>query len=86
MLKDARQVVIKAQVPAGGRGRGHFVDDTGKTVLQSGVHVTLNDTDAVNSTIALMLGNTLITKQSVNRCNAVMIAEAVDIQDESSLH
>lgn len=32
-----------------------------------------------------MLGNTLITKQSVNRCNAVMIAEAVDIQDESYL-
>ncbi len=57
----------------------------GKTILQSGVHVTLNDTDTVNSILTLMLGNNLITKQSTNRCNEVMIAEAVDIQDESYL-
>ena len=85
MLKDAEHVVIKAQVPAGGRGKGHFIDDTGKTILQSGVHVTRNDTDTVNSIISLMLGNNLVTKQSTNRCDAVMVAEAVDIHDESYL-
>lgn len=85
MLGNAKHVVIKAQVPAGGRGKGYFIDDTGETILQSGVHVTPNDTHTVNSIITRMLGNNLVTKQSTNRCNAVMIAEAVDIQDESYL-
>src|ERR1700722_19379331 len=34
MLREAKYVVIKAQVPAGGRGKGYFVNDANETILQ----------------------------------------------------
>ncbi|TEB12113.1 succinate-CoA ligase [Coprinellus micaceus] len=68
--KDA--LVIKAQVLAGGRGKGHF--DTG---LQGGVHM-VNSPEQAKEFASKMIGSKLITKQTgaAGRvCNAVMLAE-----------
>jgi succinyl-CoA synthetase beta subunit len=65
-------VVVKAQVLAGGRGKGHFANG-----FQGGVHMA--DTPAQAKDFASkMLGQSLITKQTGaggRPCNAVMIAE-----------
>ncbi|WOO79757.1 Succinate--CoA ligase [ADP-forming] subunit beta, mitochondrial [Vanrija pseudolonga] len=67
-----KPTVIKAQVLAGGRGKGHF--DNG---FQGGVHMV--DTPAEAKDFASkMLGHKLITKQTGaggRICNAVMLAE-----------
>lgn len=66
-------MVIKAQVLAGGRGKGHF--DSG---LQGGVHLIKTPEEA-RDYASKMIGNKLITKQTgaAGRiCNAVMLAEA----------
>ncbi|SOV08390.1 probable beta-succinyl CoA synthetase precursor [Ustilago sp. UG-2017a] len=68
-----KEIVIKAQVLAGGRGKGHF--DSG---LQGGVHLIKTPEEA-RDLAAKMIGNHLITKQTGaggRLCNAVMIAEA----------
>lgn len=52
-------VVIKAQVHAGGRGRGHFK----ASGLKSGVHI-LDNSKGVKDLAKKMLGDVLITKQS----------------------
>ncbi|KAN0063014.1 succinate--CoA ligase beta chain [Thecaphora frezii] len=68
-----KAMVIKAQVLAGGRGKGHF--DSG---LQGGVHLIKTPEEA-RDLAAKMIGNKLITKQTgaAGRiCNAVMLAEA----------
>ncbi|CAO1635082.1 unnamed protein product [Sympodiomycopsis kandeliae] len=68
-----KELVIKAQVLAGGRGKGHF--DSG---LQGGVHLIKTPEEA-KSYAEKMLGSKLITKQTgaAGRiCNAVMLAEA----------
>ncbi|EPQ28715.1 uncharacterized protein PFL1_03519 [Pseudozyma flocculosa PF-1] len=70
---NGKQMVIKAQVLAGGRGKGHF--DSG---LQGGVHLIKTPEEA-RDLAAKMIGNKLITKQTgaAGRiCNAVMLAEA----------
>ncbi|KAI0067831.1 succinyl-CoA synthetase beta chain SSC-beta [Artomyces pyxidatus] len=67
--------VIKAQVLAGGRGKGKF--DTG---LQGGVH-KVETAEQARDYAAQMLGSKLITKQTgaAGRvCNAVMLAERRD--------
>jgi len=73
------KLVIKAQVLAGGRGKGHF--DNG---FKGGVHVV--DTPEQARDIAQkMLGAKLITKQTGERgrvCNAVMLAERRDPSHE----
>ncbi|KAI9066673.1 succinate-CoA ligase [Trametes coccinea BRFM310] len=71
--------VIKAQVLAGGRGKGHF--DNG---LQGGVHVVQNPEQAKDYA-SKMIGAKLITKQTgaAGRiCNAVMLAERRDPSHE----
>ncbi|KAI0768544.1 succinate-CoA ligase [Trametes elegans] len=71
--------VIKAQVLAGGRGKGHF--DNG---LQGGVHVVQNPEQAKDYA-GKMIGAKLITKQTgaAGRiCNAVMLAERRDPSHE----
>lgn len=68
-----KPVVIKAQVLAGGRGKGHF--DNG---LQGGVHLIKSPEEA-REYASKMLGAKLITKQTGaggRLCNRVMIAEA----------
>ncbi|CAL8103849.1 unnamed protein product [Orchesella dallaii] len=76
------EYVIKAQVHAGGRGKGHF--DTG---FKGGVHI-LKVSKKVPDIVAAMLGNKLITKQTPPGgvpVNSVMIAESVDIFEEKYL-
>ncbi|KAK7694369.1 hypothetical protein QCA50_001555 [Cerrena zonata] len=67
--------VIKAQVLAGGRGKGKF--DNG---LQGGVHV-VSSPEQAKDYASKMLGANLITKQTGaggRVCNAVMLAERRD--------
>ncbi len=51
-------IVVKSQIHAGGRGKGHFVDG-----YQGGVKVAASKADA-KDIAKHMLGNTLITKQT----------------------
>lgn len=71
--KFAQGSVIKAQVLAGGRGKGHF--DSG---LQGGVHL-IKDPAEAEKYASQMLGSHLITKQTGKDgriCNKVVLAEA----------
>jgi len=64
--------VVKAQVLAGGRGRGHF--DNG---FQGGVHIAYSD-EEVENYASQMLGANLITKQTDANgrpCNKVFLCE-----------
>lgn len=73
------QVVIKAQVHAGGRGKGTF-----KNGFQGGVHLSGN-ADEIAEIADKMIGQTLVTHQtgeSGKVVNKVMVAEAVDIEKE----
>jgi len=56
--EDAKELILKAQIHAGGRGQGHF--DTG---FQGGVQV-LGNAKEVEENAMKMLGNSLITKQT----------------------
>jgi succinyl-CoA synthetase beta subunit len=70
---------VKAQVHAGGRGKGHF--DTG---FQGGVHLC-READKAAELVGKMLHNRLITKQTDNngaKVNAVMIAESLNFDRE----
>ncbi|XP_011298504.1 succinyl-CoA ligase [GDP-forming] subunit beta, mitochondrial [Fopius arisanus] len=74
------EYVIKAQVLAGGRGKGWF--DNG---FKGGVHLT-KDPKEVKDIVKHMLGHRLITKQTHKDgilVQKVMIAESVDIQRET---
>ncbi|MCP4846751.1 MAG: ADP-forming succinate--CoA ligase subunit beta [Verrucomicrobiaceae bacterium] len=73
------QVVIKAQVHAGGRGKGTF-----KNGFQGGVHLS-GDPDEIESLADKMIGQTLVTHQTGETgkiVNKVMVAQAVDIEKE----
>jgi len=74
------EYVIKAQVLAGGRGKGHF--DNG---FKGGVHLT-KDPSQVPDLCTSMIGNRLITKQTPADgipVSKVMVAEAIDITRET---
>ncbi|XP_002738684.1 succinate--CoA ligase [GDP-forming] subunit beta, mitochondrial-like [Saccoglossus kowalevskii] len=76
----ASELVVKAQILAGGRGKGKF-----SSGLQGGVHLTTK-ADEVSSLIKKMLGHTLTTKQTGKDgviVKKVMIAEALDIERET---
>uniref|UniRef100_A0A646QHA4 Succinate--CoA ligase [ADP-forming] subunit beta, mitochondrial n=1 Tax=Hemiscolopendra marginata TaxID=943146 RepID=A0A646QHA4_9MYRI len=67
-----KDMVIKAQVLAGGRGKGHF-----KNGYKGGVKVIFSPEEAKEAA-SNMLGEFLITKQTGEKgriCNAVMICE-----------
>ena len=71
-------VVVKAQVLAGGRGKGHFKDG-----FQGGVHI--GPKDEIVEKAGKMLGNVLITKQTGEKgrpCNKVMLCECVKTKRE----
>jgi len=75
-----KEYVIKAQVLAGGRGKGHF--DNG---FKGGVHLT-KDPTKVPELVNAMVGNRLITKQTPPGgipVSKVMVAEAIDIVRET---
>ena len=72
-------LVIKAQVHAGGRGKGTF-----KNGFQGGVHL-IDSAAKAKELAGQMLGETLVTKQTGDEgkfVRKVMIAESVDIAHE----
>ncbi|XP_034194138.1 succinate--CoA ligase [GDP-forming] subunit beta, mitochondrial isoform X1 [Osmia lignaria lignaria] len=76
----ADEYVVKAQVLAGGRGKGWFEHG-----FKGGVHVT-KDRNAVKEIVKNMLGHCLITKQTSKDgilVQKVMIAESVNIARET---
>ncbi|MFT3991122.1 MAG: ADP-forming succinate--CoA ligase subunit beta [Luteolibacter sp.] len=76
---DAAKLVIKAQVHAGGRGKGHF-----KNGFQGGVHLIESPEQAAEYA-GKMLNETLVTVQTGEAgklVGKVMVAEAVDITHE----
>ncbi|XP_078399806.1 succinate--CoA ligase [GDP-forming] subunit beta, mitochondrial isoform X2 [Cetorhinus maximus] len=78
----AKEIVLKAQILAGGRGKGSFTSG-----LKGGVHLTKNPDD-VGQLAKQMLGYNLITKQTAKegvKVNKVMVAEALDIARETYL-
>jgi succinyl-CoA synthetase beta subunit len=73
------KLVIKAQVHAGGRGKGHF-----KNGFQGGVHL-IDSPEQAAEFAGKMLNETLVTVQTGDAgklVSKVMIAEAVDITHE----
>lgn len=73
------KLVIKAQVHAGGRGKGHF-----KNGFQGGVHL-IESPEQAEEYAGKMLNETLVTVQTGDAgrlVRKVMIAEAVDIEHE----
>ena len=73
------QIVIKAQVHAGGRGKGTF-----KNGFEGGVHLS-DDPEEIHSIATKMLGETLVTHQTGEEgklVSKVMVAKAVDISKE----
>lgn len=78
-FSDPNSLVLKAQVLAGGRGKGHFTSG-----YQGGVQMI--DSPAQAKEVAgKMLGEKLVTKQTGEAgrlCNAVMLAERLPPQKE----
>ena len=73
------KVVVKAQVHAGGRGKGTF-----KNGFQGGVHLCGSPAEA-GETASKMLGETLVTHQTGEDgrlVRKVMVAESVEIEKE----
>lgn len=73
------QIVVKAQVHAGGRGKGTF-----KNGFQGGVHL-VNSADEAAEVAGKMIGETLVTHQTGEEgkvVNKIMVADAVDIEKE----
>lgn len=73
------QSVIKAQVLAGGRGKGHFTSG-----LQGGVKLARSIDEAVDYA-KQMLGSRLVTKQTGEKgrpCNKVLVTEVLKPQRE----
>ncbi len=72
-------LVVKAQIHAGGRGKGTF-----KNGFQGGVHLVRTPEEA-GAVAGRMLGQTLVTKQTGDagkQVNKVLVAESVDIAHE----
>uniref|UniRef100_A0A8C9SW63 succinate--CoA ligase (GDP-forming) n=1 Tax=Scleropages formosus TaxID=113540 RepID=A0A8C9SW63_SCLFO len=77
---DAKEIVLKAQILAGGRGKGVF-----NSGLKGGVHLT-KDPAVVGELANKMLGFNLTTKQTPKegvKVKTVMVAEALDIARET---
>jgi len=77
--KGAKIVAVKAQIHAGGRGKGTF-----KSGFQGGVKIRKTASEVYEDAKA-MLGNVLVTKQTGpegRRVNRLLITEAPNIQKE----
>ena len=78
----AKELVIKAQILAGGRGKGVF-----ETGFKGGVHLT-KDPAKAGELVREMIGHSLVTKQTPPggvKVQKVMVAEALDIARETYL-
>uniref|UniRef100_U5EJ13 Succinate--CoA ligase [GDP-forming] subunit beta, mitochondrial n=1 Tax=Corethrella appendiculata TaxID=1370023 RepID=U5EJ13_9DIPT len=79
---NVKEFVVKAQILAGGRGKGHF--DTG---FKGGVHIT-KDRSEVMKLVDEMVGHKLITKQTPKEgilVKKVMVADSINIVRETYL-
>ena len=73
------QIVVKAQVHAGGRGKGTF-----KNGFKGGVHL-VDSPDAAGDIAGKMIGEVLVTHQTGEEgklVRKVLIAQSVDIEKE----
>lgn len=80
LILDVKEYVVKAQILAGGRGKGHF--DNG---FKGGVHLTKDKKEALGL-VGKMLGHRLITKQTPNNgieVKKVMVADSINIVRET---
>ena len=78
-LPPGKPIVVKAQIHAGGRGKGTFKDG-----FQGGVHV-VSDGAVAKEKAQAMLGNVLVTKQTGEEgkeVGKVYFTEASDIEKE----
>ena len=78
-LPEGKAIVVKAQIHAGGRGKGTFKDG-----YKGGVHVVSTREEAKEKAEA-MLGNVLVTKQTGDEgkeVSTVYFNEATDIEKE----
>ena len=78
-LPSGQAIVVKAQIHAGGRGKGTFKDG-----YKGGVHVVSSADEALEKAKA-MLGNVLVTKQTGEEgkeVRTVYFNEATDIEKE----
>jgi succinyl-CoA synthetase beta subunit len=78
----SRRLVVKAQIHAGGRGKGEF-----KNGFKGGVHLCSNPTE-VRECAEKMLGQVLVTHQTGPEgklVRAVLVAESVEIKRENYL-
>ncbi|KAF5283356.1 hypothetical protein FQA39_LY04732 [Lamprigera yunnana] len=76
----ADEFVVKAQILAGGRGKGHFTNG-----FKGGVHI-IKDRDQITKITNQMLGHRLITKQTPTEgilVLKVMVARSVNISRET---
>jgi succinyl-CoA synthetase beta subunit len=74
-----KKIVVKAQIHAGGRGKGHFTNG-----FKGGVHLC-NTPEEAGQLASQMLGQTLVTHQTGPEgkvVNKVLVVEAVDISRE----
>ena len=70
---------VKAQVHAGGRGKGFFLENN----FKGGVHVLDYNASKVKEVVGKMLGNTLRTHQNPGiKCSSLFIVEKVDVVKE----
>ncbi|XP_071808182.1 succinate--CoA ligase [GDP-forming] subunit beta, mitochondrial-like [Asterias amurensis] len=77
---DVNKIVLKAQILAGGRGKGTF-----SSGFKGGVHLTKNP-DELLPMVSQMIGYNLVTKQTPKdgvKVKKVMVAEALDISRET---
>ena len=76
---EGERFVVKAQIHAGGRGKGTFANG-----FQGGVHLVSSPAEA-GEMAARMLGETLVTHQTGpegKQVNTILVGEAVDIDRE----
>lgn len=78
-IHGVKEYVIKAQVHAGGRGKGQFTNG-----FKGGVKFTSNPEQA-GALAANMIGSNLVTKQTTaagQPCHKVFVGESVDLASE----
>lgn len=76
----AKELVIKAQIHAGGRGKGHFLENN----FKSGVHIA-TDPKTIGEKAKKMLGYSLVTKQTTSegqKVLKVLIHEGISFSEE----
>lgn len=77
--KEGHDVLVKAQVLAGGRGKGTFMNG-----FKGGVHL-VHSVDECKDVASKMIGQRLVTKQTGEAgkpCNSILVMEKLDIAEE----